>query len=92
MELDGLDSAPPGNVVHGMVFTVHMNIIFMKHIKAGQISMMRIRFDKVDRRKAYSRSELIDLCDCSDEGNRECVYPRNEWLSIVNCRMLNDHC
>ena len=70
-------------------FTVQINTKLMKPVKVGQILMLRIKIDKVERRKVYSSAELVDPCINEDENDCECVYARGDGLVIVNRGVLD---
>ena len=71
-------------------FTVQINTSLMKPVKVGQILLLRLKIDKVERRKVFASAELVDPDGNSDDG-QECIHARGDGLVIVNRGVMDGH-
>jgi acyl-coenzyme A thioesterase PaaI-like protein len=69
-------------------FTVQINTSLMKPVKVGQILLLQIKIDKVERRKVFASAELIDPEESMDDGS-ECIHAKGDGLVIVNRGVLD---
>ena len=71
-------------------FTVQINTSLMKPVRVGQVLLLRIQIDKVERRKVFASAELVDPDEKMDDGS-ECVHARGDGLVILNRGVLEAH-
>jgi acyl-coenzyme A thioesterase PaaI-like protein len=69
-------------------FTVQINTSLVKPVLVGQVLMLKIKIDKVERRKVFSSAELVDP---GIDGEEDVVYARGDGLVIVNRGVLDGH-
>ena len=69
-------------------FTVQINTSLMKPVKVGQILLLQIKIDKVERRKVFASAELINPEETMDDGS-ECIHAKGDGLVIVNRGVLD---
>jgi len=67
-------------------FTVQINTSLVKPVLVGQVLMLKIKIDKVERRKVFSSAELVDP---GIAGEEDVVYARGDGLVIVNRGVLD---
>ena len=71
-------------------FTVQINTSLMKPVRVGQVLLLRIQIDKVERRKVFASAELVDPDEKMDDGS-EWVHARGDGLVILNRGVLEAH-
>lgn len=69
-------------------FTVQINTSLVKPVLVGQVLMLKIKIEKVERRKVFSSAELVDP---GIDGEEDVVYARGDGLVIVNRGVLDGH-